>query len=293
MKQSKIIESTIDRLRDPCILVAGDTYYAYGSQWTCYRNSSGSLAGKWEKIEKEIAVDPPTCTGCKWAPEVHAYKGSYYMFTTYSSSITGHRGSTILKSESPEGPFVEITNGHLTPSDWDCIDATFYVDPDGQPWMVFVHEWTSTEDKVGRMAIAKLSDDLTHFISEPVEIFRADDPAWTDSNVTDGCWMYTTSEGKLLMIWSNFCSEGYCVGIAHPDNNKIDGNWIQEDTLLYSKSSTGVYDGGHGMIFTGLDGITYLSIHSPNAAVGDRQEKPVFIPLKEENGTLICDLWTE
>ena len=290
MKNSNIIESNIDKLRDPCILVEGDTYYAYGTGWVCYKNTDGRLDGNWVKLDKEIAVTPPTCKGDKWAPEVHKYNDAFYMFTTYASSVTGHRGSTILKSSSPEGPFVEITNGHITPADWDCIDATFYVAPDGQPWMVFVHEWTSTDDGIGRMAIAKLSDDLTHFISEPVEIFRADDPSWTDACVTDGCWMYTTAEGNLLMIWSNSDAYGYCVGIAHSENGKIDGSWIQEDRLLYSKAYTGEYDGGHGIIFTGLDGIKYLSIHSPNVPVGDRHEKPVFIPIREENGTIVCEL---
>jgi len=285
-----IIESNIDQLRDPCVLVEGDTYYAYGTGWVCYKNTDRNLAGNWVKLEKELVVVPSTCVTNQWAPEVHKYNGSYYMFTTYFSSETQHRGCTIFKSASPEGPFVEITNGHITPSDWDAIDATFYVDPEGQPRMIFVHEWTSTDDKIGRMAIAKLSDDLTHFISEPVEIFRADAPSWTDSFVTDGCWMHTTSDGRLLMIWSNFDAHGYCVGIAHSDNGKIDGNWIQEDRLLYSKAYTGTYDGGHGIIFTALDGRQYLSIHSPNAVVGDRKEKPVFIPVKEENGTLVCEL---
>ena len=36
-----IIETNIDRLRDPCILVEGDTYYAYGTGWVCYKNTDG------------------------------------------------------------------------------------------------------------------------------------------------------------------------------------------------------------------------------------------------------------
>ena len=103
-------------------------------------------------------------------PFVLAENGVYYMFASYYSSKTNHRGCAILKSKSPEGPFNELTNGHITPSDWDAIDGTLYVDEDNQPWMVFVREWTSTEDKIGRMAAARLSEDLTHFISEPIEL---------------------------------------------------------------------------------------------------------------------------
>ena len=290
MIQHTIIETNIEQLRDPCILLEGDTYYAYGTGWVCYKNTDGVLDGNWVKLDNQLVITPPNVGGCQWAPEVHKYNGSFYMFTTYLSSKTQHRGCTILKSDSPEGPFIEITGGHITPAEWDSIDGTFYVDPDGQPWMIFVHEWTSTDDGIGRMAIAKLSDDLTHFISEPSEIFRADDPVWTDKCVTDGCWMYTTSDNRLLMIWSNFEENGYCVGIAHSANGKVDGKWVQEERLLYSKTYTGQYDGGHGMIFTALDGKQYLSMHSPNTVTPERKEKPVFIPVKEENGTLVLDL---
>jgi len=191
------IVSNIDRFRDPCVLIVDGVYYVYGTGWGCYKNTSGALDGNWEYVGV-VAKDPENVQADRWAPEVHAYNGAYYMFTTYRSSVTGRHGCTIMRSDSPEGPFVEITNGHVTPAEWDSIDGTFYVDPDGQPWMIFVHEWVSTSDKVGRMAAAKLSDDLTHFISEPIELFRADDPSWAKSGVTDGCWMYRTSDGQLL-----------------------------------------------------------------------------------------------
>ncbi len=289
--QDVMIVSTLPQLRDPCILVEDGVYYAYGTRWIAFKNTSGDLRGEWEELGV-VAQIPKNAETNYWAPEVHKYNGAYYMFTTYRSSVTGHRGCTIMKSDSPEGPFVEITNGHITPSDWDSIDGTFYVDPDGQPWMVFVHEWTSTDDGIGRMAAAKLSDDLTHFISEPVELFRADDPSWSKAQVTDGCWMYRTEDGQLLMLWSNSDSAGYCVGIARSADGRVDGTWTQDKDLLYSKNMAGMkYDGGHGMLFYDTDGQMYLSIHSPNRGGQDRLETPVFIPVREENGTIVWDLW--
>ena len=290
-KEYIMIESTINKLRDPCILVEDGVYYAYGTGWTCYKNVSGDLGGPWQKVGTVASVaNPDTDGGSHWAPEVHKYKGAYYMFTTYYNSVTAHRGCIILKSESPEGPFVEITNGHITPADWDAIDGTLYVDPEGQPWMVFVHEWTCMPNGVGSFAAAKLSDDLTHFISEPFELFKANEPEWAAAGVTDGCWLYTTKEGELLMLWSNFDAFGYTVAVARSSNGRLDGEWIHEKELLYSKAMTGEFDGGHSMVFTGLDGQMYLSFHSPNAAVGSRQEKPVFLAIEEKDGRLV---WAE
>ena len=289
IKEENMIVSTIPALRDPCIVVHDGTYYAYGTGWVAYKNTSGQLGGEWKSLGRVVTV-PEDAIDNYWAPEVHKYNGEFYMFTTYKSAKTGHRGCSIFRSSTPEGPFVEISNGHATPADWDSIDATLYIDEEGQPWMIFVHEWTSTDDGIGRMAAAKMSADLTELVSEPIELFRADDSSWTNRQVTDGCWLYKCENGELIMIWSNFAADGYCVGIARSDNGRIDGNWSQDDTLLYSKTMQGEYDGGHGMIFTSLNGQMYLSIHSPNNASDGRSETPVFIAIREQNGTLV---WAE
>ena len=282
-----LITSTL-LARDPCIVVKDGVYYAYRTGWGCLKNTSGNLEGPWEALGIVAQITSGDDAGDHWAPEVHEYKGSYYMFTTYRSSVTGHRGCTILKADTPEGPFVQISNGHVTPADWDSIDGTLYVDPEGQPWMVFVHEWTSMPDQIGNFSAAKLSEDLTHFISEPIELFRADEPYWATFGVTDGCWLYTTQSGDLLMLWSNNDEFGYCVGVARSSNGRLDGEWVQEDRL-YSKYMNGTYDGGHAMIFTDTEGQMYLSFHSPNSIVGDRSETAVFLPIREEDNRLVWD----
>jgi len=280
-----MILSKIDRLRDPAILVENGVYYAYGTGWVCYKNTSGSLDGEWESLGM-VATVPKNAQTNYWAPEVHKYNGEFYMFTTYKSSENGHRGCTIMKSSSPEGPFIEISNGHLTPCDWDAIDATFYVDEEGQPWMVFVHEWTSTDDGIGRMCVAKMSDDLSSLISEPKEIFRADDgKRGMDRQVTDGPYIHICEDGKLIMLWSNVADNGYAVGMA--ESYSIDGEWKQQPRLLFHRDISGTdYDGGHGMLFTDNDGRLMLSVHSPNSSGEGYHETAVFHEVVEVNGTL-------
>lgn len=275
-------------LRDPNVLVKDGTYYMYGTGWRGYKNTSGNLNGEWTELPNLVTV-PEDVDGCQWAPEVHEYKGAYYMFTTYLSKKTGHRGTTILKADSPEGPFVEISNGLITPSDWDAIDGTLYVDKAGQPWLVFVHEWTSTGGRGGQMAIAKMSDDLSKLISEPVEIFSAGDPDWATSGVTDGCYLYEAQNGQLLMIWSNFDS-GYCVGIARSVSGNIKGPWTHDYHRIFSCVMTENYDGGHGTLFYDLDGNLMMSVHSPNSKGEGYFEAPTFVKLKELNGTLVWDI---
>ncbi len=293
-----MIKTGVFKIRDPFVVVCEGEYYMYGTDvsfggwdntaWGCYKSVDGRLDGKWEKTKNLVYIRPDNAEKQFWAPEVHKYKNNYYMFASYYSSLTNHRGCSILKSESPEGPFVEITDGHITPKDWDAIDGTFWVDDAGQPWMVFVHEWTCTDDGIGRMAAARLSEDLTRFISEPKELFRADDAPWANVQVTDGCFLYKTEDGRLQMLWSNSFNDEYRVGIAESENGRVDGRWIQYEKPLYSKE-IGERDGGHGMIFKANDGRKYLSVHSPNNLWGGLSEEAVFLPLNEENGVLSCE----
>lgn len=278
------------QLRDPFLLNESGTYYLYGSGWQYYKNTSGKLFGDWKGPFSCVSV-PSDAVDCHWAPEVHKYKGSYYMITTYKSGKTGHRGCTVLKSATPEGPFAEISDGHVTPEDWDSIDGTLYVDEEGQPWLVFVHEWTSTDDGVGRMAAARLSHDLSHTVSEPAELFNALSPEWAKNKVTDGCFMYKASDGKLWMLWSNWDGDGYCIGMAYSADGTVTGEWKQEKRRLYSKGLGFAYDGGHGMLFRDTDGRLYVSFHSPNSTSAGRAETPVFIPVAEQYSKLVPDFW--
>ena len=290
-----IVKTGIRSLRDPFVLVEDRVYYVYGtgvdrgwvdSTYDCYKCDDISL-GKWEKVELKYEI-PDWAEKNFWAPEVHKYKGKFYLFATYFSSVTGHRGCSIWRSDSPEGPFAEITNGTVTPPEWDAIDGTLYVDECGDPWLIFVHEWTCTDDRKGRMSVARLSEDLTHLISEPKDIFRSDDPSWTDAGVTDGPFMYRTQDGQLLMLWSNFMNKDYVVGMARSKNGRPDGEWVQDDRLLFTKDVTGGRDGGHGMVFHAIDGRMYLAVHSPNLATESEKEEVIFVPLREQNGTLFC-----
>ncbi len=258
-------------VRDPCILPYGGYYFMYG---TCLASCAGygcvvsrDLENWSNSVNVFEASKQESFDGIDnfWAPECYFYNGAFYLFATYKSSTTGHRGVSILKSDSPLGPFYEITDGHITPHDWDSIDGTLYIDQKGEAWMIFVHEWTSMADEVGDMSYAKLSEDFTHFVTEPVTMFRADDPLWTSEHVTDGPCPYRTSDGSLIMIWSNNASTGgYSVGIARSSNGEIDGKWTHEMFPLYCRDSLHALDGGHGMIFETYDGRTMLSIHSPN-----------------------------
>lgn len=277
-------------IRDPCILVSNGKYYMYGTGvvWPGYGCYVSEDLENWSEPQcVHLFPDGHTADGDFWAPECVEYEGNFYLFATYHDRVLNRRGTAVFRSASPLGPFEQISDGFATPNDWDSIDGTLYVDNDGQPWMIFVHEWTSTDDGVGRMCVAKMSDDLSALISEPQEIFRADDGlCGMDRQITDGPYIYTCKDGKLIMLWSNVADNGYAVGMA--ESHSIEGPWIQQPRLLFHRDISGTdYDGGHGMIFLTNDGRKMLSVHSPNSSDEGYHETAVFHEIVEVDGTLM------
>ena len=293
---------TAQEIRDPCILVYQGKYYVYENNGTGYAVRVSEDLLTWS--EKRPVFDRSDSVGFPgtqsfWAPEVHEYRGAFYLFGTYYDETTGKRGTAIFRSDVPNGKFVPWSDGFLTPKDRHSIDGTLYVQ-DGVPYMVYVDEWPnygsslnhSKDSAKGRMAYVQLSDDLKTTVGEyHNDLFRADDPEWSNYGITDGPWLYKCENGRLLMLWSNRDSAGnYCVGIAVSSNGKLDGTWTQCEKPLVTANNSNVYcvtEGGHGMIFHDLNGRMFLSIHTPNSG---EDIALTLIPLVERDGMLYVDV---
>lgn len=221
-----------------------------------------------------------------WAPEVHEYQGKYYMFTTFLRKDNQRRGTAILCSERLIGPFEPHSIGPITPKEWDSLDGTLFVDKEGQPWMIFCHEWVEVAD--GEICAIKLSDDLKEAVADPILLFRASEASWptafshpkrtTKTNyVTDGPFIYQAENGDLLMLWASFINNVYAQGISRSLTGNITGPWVHDEAPIYKN------DGGHGMIFQTFNGILMLTLHSPNESPNER---PKFIEIIENKGRI-------
>ena len=288
-------------IRDPFVVVdkQSGTYYMYAS--SPQRGVDGKTLGgvavykskdlkMWEGPKLVFTVpDDNWITGTVWAPEVHEYNGRYYLFATLNSDIEWKkqkqgwpkytfRSTQVFQALSPEGPFVPFSRFPHTPMDYMALDGTLWVE-DGTPYMVFCHEWVQVVD--GTMEVVQLKPDLSAPVGQPTILFNASSAPWTpegrESYVTDGCFLFRTKTGKLLMIWSSFGLEGYAIGIAESKTGTIFGPWQQQPETLFSR------DGGHGMIFRTLDGKLCLVLHQPNSGQAERAH---FFELEDTGETL-------
>ncbi len=272
-------------IRDPFIVPQQETqtYYLYKSDRVKLKDGQqrpGVVAYTSKDLQTWLGPYPVFhypdnlwAGGSIWAPEVHQYKGKYYLFATFNSDKpvpqpegrpkSGLRATQICVADSPLGPFKIFENKPHTPEDWLSLDGTLWVE-DGVPYMIFCHEWQQLTD--GTMDLVRLKDDLSAPDGEPQRLFKATDAVWVKSlggkykgYVTDGCFLYRTKANKLLMIWSSFGEHGYTVGIARSKSGKVAGPWEQVQEPLVARN------GGHGMIFTSFDGRLIMPIHQPNS----------------------------
>jgi beta-xylosidase len=216
-----------------------------------------------------------------WAPEVHAFKGRYYLFTTLhnpkkllpttdSTRPNSMRATMIAVGDSPEGPFVLTKKeAPITPPNFMTLDGTLYVDRAGKPWMVYAHEWIQKVD--GTMEAIPLNDDLSDAAGAPIHLFKASDAPWLDAQmtpstrenhyVTDGPELFHTKSGTLLMLWASYMKnelgrDGYVQTLARSTSGELKGPWVQLEPLVGN-------DSGHGMLFRSLDGTLMLVLHQP------------------------------
>lgn len=219
-------------IRDPFVLAENGTYYLYGTR----AENFGCKTGGFDVYTSTDLVNFSEAKECfnsekyelnkevNWAPEVHKYKGEYYMLATFTQE-NGLRGSYILKSDSPLGEFKPYSDGALTPQEWECLDATLYISKAGEAYLVFCHEHTQIID--GTICFVKLNKDLNAPISLPTKLFSGSSPYWADNKpsgehyITDGPFMYRTSKSKLLLIWSTFVNHKYCQCVARSSDNEL------------------------------------------------------------------------
>ncbi len=268
-------------IRDPFVLVHQGMYYLYGTRGeTCWGPADGFdvYTGRdlrsWEGPAVCFQNDGSFWADRNyWAPEVYPWQGMFYMFASFKSADRC-RGTAVLRSSSPLGPFEPWSDGPVTPAEWECLDGTFYVSPDGTPYMVFCHEWVQTGD--GEIHAMPLTRDLKAPAGKPFLLFRASEAPWSlkvnhssgiSGYVTDGPFLWRRKDGTLLCLWSGLSETGYTQGVAVSDNGDIDGRFIQAEPLFRE-------NGGHGMLFRTTDGRTLLTLHSPNTHL---LERPCFL----------------
>lgn len=286
MKRQDII------VRDPYILVHNQTYYLYGTRsqttWSDAEGFDCYVSKDLENWEGPIEVFKRDkqffATQNFWAPEVYYYKDQFLMVTTFGAPDR-NKGVYVLASSQPTGPF-QLIGERLTPEQAASIDGTLYFEQD-QAYLIYSHSFETSVS--GDMCLVPLNDDLTAPIAEPLVLFSAPEASWAkpvpfakaefgidgDVYFTDGPSVFKDADGSLYMSWSSWGTKGYAVGLSFSKTGRLTGPWEHIKTPIFSEN------GGHGMVFTDLEGYLRFAYHFPNDHL---KEVPQFDYLNKRNG---------
>lgn len=285
------------RIRDPFILADNGYYYLYGTigepeARELYVHKSRDLENWEDPTVIYTLSDSSWAKGQLWAPEVHKYREKFYLFVSILGK-NGLRGTEISVADTPQGPFIPISDKPATPEGQSCIDGTLYVE-DSRPYMIYSHDWPGCYCEAegaynGEIAAVELSEDLTHPIGEPFLLFTSKDAPLSGNNPTfckwggkdivrygsDGPFVTKLSDGRPFILWSPIPGGNYVVLGAVADS--IRAPWQHCDTEVFADN------GGHPMVFTDFDGERRLVIHWPEIYW---HEHAHIIPLCERDGRL-------
>jgi len=289
-------------MSDPFVLAdpATRTYYMTGTGGMLWK--SKDLA-TWSGPYRVAEMDTASWMGANpmiWAAEIHRWKGRYYYFATFTNknvqidtvanNVIDRRACHILVSDKAEGPYRSFGAAEYLPADKPTLDATLWVDKDGTPWMVYCHEWL--QNRNGTVERIRLTDDLRATVGESEVLFRASDSPWSRENsddgairpnmVTDGPFVFRTTNGRLGMLWTSWIRDIYTQGVAYSQSDELQGPWIQEPEPITPPNY------GHGMIFKTFDGRTLMAVHSHQHLAQDRVlRRPHFFTISLKGERLV------
>lgn len=316
--RTPVISNPLDiKMGDPYVLLSSDgSYYMYGTGivqdgFCCYKSdnlSEWEFAGQVYKADKDTSWD----TSCFWAPEVYEKDGRYYMF--YSADWRDNPAGElenfrigVAVSDSPEGPFRDISDRPLFDPGYPVIDANVLADDDGRYYLYYsrccykhpveseISEWARGQglfDEIEESWIygVELSPDFSSVTGEPVLLLRPpvtmDDvqAEWESRSVThkeanrrwtEGSFLIK-EDGRYYMMYSAnfFGGANYAVGYAVSDSPL--GPYVKSGSNPVLSRKGLVTGTGHNSVTWSRDGKEMFCVyHGRTEATGN--DRVVFI----------------
>jgi arabinan endo-1,5-alpha-L-arabinosidase len=166
-------QATPVSVHDPVMAKEGNTFYLYSTGPGITFYSSTDMLN-WREEGRVFKEDPaiakkvaPTFDGHIWAPDVHYYKGKYYLYYSVSGfgKNTSAIGVTTSPTLNPRAPNYRWTDQGIvlqsipTRDNWNAIDPNIVEDSRGDAWMVFGSFWSGIK-------MVRLDASRTH-LAEP------------------------------------------------------------------------------------------------------------------------------
>lgn len=156
-----------------------------------------------------------------WAEQVIERNGKWYMYCPIHGS-----GISVLVSDSPYGPFVDVLGHPLVwqKEHWYDIDPTILIDDNGQAYMY----WGNPHPYY-----VKLNRDMISYSGGIVSLEKPDD-------YQEGPWLFKKDDNYYMAFASTCCPEGIGYAMSHSP----EGPWkAKGDIMPHTEKSRGNHPG--------------------------------------------------
>ncbi len=248
-------------LADPTIFTDKGKYYLYGTGsnqgFPVYESDNLESWKPAAEITGNLALKRGDAFGSGgfWAPQVIAYKGSYYMAYTADEHIA------IAKASSPAGPFKQDTLRAISGTG-EQIDPFIFFDDDGKIYLYHVKLQNGN-----RIFVAEMKSDLSDVIAATEKECISGTDKWentagSDWPVTEGPTVLKYKNTYYLIYSANdFRNKDYAVGYATSESPM--GPWKKyAGNPIISRQTIGNNGSGHGDVFFDRKNNMYYVLHT-------------------------------
>ncbi|MFP2905851.1 glycoside hydrolase family 43 protein [Pyxidicoccus sp. 3LFB2] len=203
---------------------------------------------------------PGWATGDFWAPEIHKVGTRFIAYYTARHS-SGRLAIGAATSASALGPFTDLGRPLILDADMGMIDATFFKDTAGVPYLV----WKADGNAVGQQTPIygqQLSADGLSLVGTR-RTLMTNNLGW-EGGVVEAPWV-TARGGYYYLFYSGnaYYNSTYAVGVARATSPL--GPYTKLGAPIL-KTGGGWVGPGHNSVVTGPRGDTYMVYHAWNSA---------------------------
>lgn len=254
--------ANLTTIRDPMVLVDGDTYYLTGTQPPYWKGEHTGVH-LWSSKDMEHftyhgiilkRADMPESMWCRdrfWAPELFRTKNGKYILTVNcrneSEKYFHHHGVCVAVSDKPTEGYVIVTpEKPVTLGN----DATIFEDDDGAVYLGFTEGGAS-------LALYRF-DTEKYTISDRIEVCKKGvEGEWDSIGIEGQC---IVKRHGIYFQWYSSWTRGYEAGIL--TSNSMTGPWKKCEINPILGETDIYYRAGHNHAFRGLDGKDYITFHA-------------------------------
>ena len=206
------------------------------------------------------ARKPTWAKGDFWAPEIHRVGSRYIAYYT-ARHTNGVLSIGAATATSALGPFTDLGRPLVTDTSMGMIDATFFTDTAGKPYLV----WKADGNAVGQKTpiyIQQLSSDGLSLVGSRSQLIT-NDRSW-EGGLVEAPWVVQRDGYYYLFYSANAYYDGrYAIGVARATSPT--GPYTKASAPIL-KTVTGWEGPGHGSVVTTPSGGSAMVYHAWNTA---------------------------